>query len=261
MPNSTPSNFPNKYSPGEKPHPRSISTVANTLKGISNSNSADGIQRNSSSGGNFNALDQRSLKPPIWAMITGVGFIWVPKDLSGLNAGRVPKGSLCYGIYGDVKDEYGNILDSMFAETDYLALACSWVELTEDLKFGRVSDINKRLGNDVFAIPNAFVPKPGDGVALPACYRVAPIYQPNTNFGTIRKNPAFDVNIMRAGTGSEVGPGKIVKLYYGNGNYMLFSTRTQTTMFEQGISYTSPMFQIGLEHDDEQPWLESEDHP
>lgn len=234
MPHSTPSDFPDKYLPGEKPGFQSINKINEYVKSISNKKSGSGIETLSTSSGNSTSVNERLLRPPIWATITNISTIILLPDSF---VAPPEKLNACYGGY----------LPSNQWENGMLKYyAYSWVEVTEDLKIGRNASLETPRGNDIFPMAGSFVPTTQERLPQPACYRIMPIYNPNLNFGTLRSNPAYCVNMLNYSP--LVGIGKVVKLYHGAGDYMLFEARRGT--------YDTP-----TNNDFEQPWLPDEDHP
>lgn len=236
MPNSIPSNLPNKYNPEEKPKASSLNSIGNSIKSASSNKPSLGFQSTSQSFGNSNTVHENLLRPPIWAMITNINRIVIPADYYEVANSYFNNISNCYGYYKD---------NRVYTQAQEM-FAYSWVQVEEDLQIGRNASTKTPYANDIFAVPGSFVPKSENLVSQPTCYRVAPIVNTGKLYGTLRKTPAYCVNQLRSVP--FIGPGKIVKLYFGTGDYMLFTARLKT-------------FDAAQNHDYEQPWLPDRDHP
>ena len=136
MTHSLPSNFPNDYNPKERPTSASINKIVDVIKGSSNNNSNGSVALNSGSSGNSIAFDERSNRPPIWAMLT---FMHIQFPIAPVNPNIAPgiehNAMICYG---SDSEEFG----LRWRQRAFPVF--SWVEITgdESIDFNRVS-VNK----------------------------------------------------------------------------------------------------------------------
>ena len=277
MPYSTPTNIKSEYLPGEKIHPKSFNNISESLKSSVNSNTTSDLATSSGSFGKNVSVNERLLRPPIFAKITNVTALLFD-SLNFTVPGDKKNYSNCYGFYNNV---------GAWKTRLPIVYAYSWVEVTEDLNINR-------LGEQLFPTSSSFVPAAGaDFTGGSACLKTSPIIADGKNFGTPRKNPAFHVNNEL----TYIVPGVTIEMFYGAGDYMLFNyayyrgdtspyfhtmdlpylgfafgsgksaideTRTvnQNRNLNGGEVPTHPQDMFSAKYTDfEQPWLEAEDHP
>jgi len=273
MVNSTSSNFPDKFVPGEKIGHKTFNQLTETLKSSSVIKPAEGVSGNSFSSGNQISVENRLLRPPIFAKITNITpLVFDVSDFQVPSYWR--NQSNCYGCYNEA---------GAFVTMLPIVYAYSWVEVPENLN-------SEKLGEQLFQTPNSFVPAAGADISGVGCLKTSPVIQEGLNYGTLRKTPAFHVNNEL----TYIVPGVIVEMFYGAGDYMLFNSsyyRGDVSPFFESNDYPFLRFNYGKGipfpgepktvnqqkqwgppsqnqnlfsgryTDFEQPWLENEDHP
>lgn len=231
-------NFGNtgKYVSGETPHHGTLNKINEGIKTASNKKITDGVQQNSGSSGNSYSINERLLRPPIWAMITNVNLLAYPPDYF-----EVPEN------WGNNSGCYGKIVSGQFTKRAFYYWVYSWLEVTEDFNISRITNEKTIRGNCIFPVAGSYVPAKGVDISFDNCLRYPPVVNTGKNFGTLRNNPLYNVNPHDP---AYVSPGAVFKIYYGAGDYMLFNPRVWRWRYNETRN-----------HDFEQAWLPERDHP
>ena len=225
-----------KYISGDKPKYTSLNTIAEALKTSSTTITSGNIQQHSSSSGNSYQVNERLLRPPIWAMITNVSLVALPPDYFEIPSGWA-NNSLCYGFF----------LGGSFRKKAFYYWVYSWVEVNDDFYISRITDPKTIRGNCVFPVKDSYVPAKGVDISFDTCLRYPPVQNKDFNHGTLRNNPLYNVNPHDP---AYVSPGAVFKIYYGAGDYMLFNPKSWRSRYGETRN-----------HDFEQAWLPDRDHP
>jgi hypothetical protein len=267
MPHSTPTNFPDDLKPSDRLGSKSAKAISDSIKSSSNTNTSSGFVTNSGSAGNTVGVNARSLQKPIWAVLTLRTFLkfdqrhWGPFGESSvkMHEDSSPLVPAMFQCKSSFFSEYNGGPTGTETNHPLTVDAYSWYEVHENFALGRgYQGQDKRDGqvmvkSHIFPLQNPYY-----------FNRCAIASRPNkdTNQGSVRRNPAYCINNNRhtinefadnIGTrriSTTVDIGSFVKLWYGSGDYMLF-----TCSCFRGLS------EYGSPERGEPPYLPGVDHP
>lgn len=201
MPFSQPS-FPD-FTGGDRLTSKTVNKLIDGIQAASiNNPTGGGLNSSNSSSGNSVSLPENIARPPIWAQIISINRNSAPRSGSGSVSG-IGGASTC---------------------PDYV-YAYGWVELIEDVNIGRsksefffVNPVESSSGSATSATGGVINNSTKADQAILQCRDINGL---NTSvggmLGTPDNFPAYEVN------NQVVALGTIVKLYFGNGSYMLFN--------------------------------------
>ena len=254
---STPSNFPNDLKPSDRLGAESAKNITDSIKSSSNSNSSSGFSTNSGSGSKSVGVNARSLQKPIWAVLTLKTSVlysqehWLPQTPAYLAARK--NGMPLVGCKFSQKDSFGKVN----LRTPLMVNAYSWYEVHDDLLIGRGVQGQSQMDGQII-VPTPLFPLQNPWYFEKCAALSTP--SPSTNQGTVRRNPAYCINdnaiswddlhgAYDYGTTGQtvvVDLATVVKLWYGSGDYMLFTCGRIQEWYKVG---------------NENPYLPEEDHP
>ena len=201
MPFSQPS-FPD-FTGGDRLTSKTVNKLIDSIQSASiNNPSGGGLNSSNTSSGNSVSLPENIARPPIWAQIISINRNSAPTSGSGSVSG-IGGTSTC---------------------PDYV-YAYGWVELIEDVKISRsksefffVNPVSSTSGSATSGTAGVIN---GSSKADQSILECRDINGLNTSvggmLGTPDNFPAYEVNNQVTALGT------IVKLYFGNGSYMLFN--------------------------------------